>query len=75
MLLSVFAQQARKFLLLDKELKRKIVLQQSLYTIPGFFTVLKIPVIQSSQGHTKQLYLCHGHSLHESYNEIWHDHV
>ena len=46
MLLSVFAQQAKKFLLLDKELKGKIVLQQSIYTIPGFITVLKIPVIQ-----------------------------
>ena len=30
MLLSVFLQQARKFLLLDKELKRKVVLQQSM---------------------------------------------
>ena len=30
MLLSVFVQQARKFLLFDKELKGKIVLQQSI---------------------------------------------
>ena len=44
-LLSVFVQQARTFLLLDKELKGKIV-PSTFYAIPGFISVLKIPVIQ-----------------------------
>ena len=43
MLLSVLVEQARKFLLLDKELKGKIA--AAFYAIPGFVTVLKIPVI------------------------------
>ena len=45
MLLSVFVQQARKFLLFDKELKGKIVLQQSIQYQDSSITVLKIPVI------------------------------
>ena len=43
-LLSVFVQQARKFLLLDMELKGKIVLQQSMQYQDSLL-FLKIPVI------------------------------
>ena len=82
MLLSVVVQQARKFLLLDKELKGKIVLQhlcntRIYYSSEDTCNLNKGCYISYEskvhRGHTEQLYLCLGHFLHKSCKEIWDD--